>query len=178
MPHFCVTINFWIVQRLENIVKMKRIEEVLKIYGSVLSGTSYTLPDHWAANWGFCASCITYLCITIYMELFQSLRNKPASATKASLNMEQHFTLRLCNYEISEWSFELIPTASIVSIKYEVCNLKCKFKTVDGILMFWKQRLGTEHEVIHSGIPEGSLSQTSRQVHKSPDTPLSVWKNV
>lgn len=62
------------------------------------------------------------------------------------------------------WSFELMPTASIVSIKHEICNLKCKFKTVDGILMFWKQSSGTQHEVIHPGIPEGSLSQTSRQV--------------
>lgn len=31
-------------------------------------------------------------------------------------------------------SFELMPTASIISIKYEIQILKCKFKTVDDIL--------------------------------------------
>lgn len=51
----------------------------------------YSLFDLISAPLVFCASCVTSL---NWFDL--SLKNKSASTTKASLNMEQYSTLRLC----------------------------------------------------------------------------------
>lgn len=84
-----------------------------------------------------------------------SLKNKSASTTKARWNMDQYFTLRSCSYYIRV--SELMPIASIISIKYEIYNLKCKFRIVGDIVMLWSR---AEEQSV-KWLTQGSLQQVS-----------------